>query len=182
MKTLDDNELLDLFSHIETQKQAFDMLIAKYQKQVYFLIRRMVIIHEDADDLTQDTFIKVWQNLSHFNRQSKFYTWIYRIAVNETITFLNKKKRFYYLPLIHYEESLANSLKADPLFNGDKIELLLQKAILTLPQKQRLVFNMKYYDNMKYEDMSKILGTSVGALKASYHLAVNKIEKFMNSY
>ncbi|MDD3878215.1 MAG: sigma-70 family RNA polymerase sigma factor [Bacteroidales bacterium] len=175
-----DIDILNLFENEETKDFAFTVLVRNYQKQIYFLIRRMVINHEDANDLTQDTFIKVWQNLSAFKQQSKLFTWIYKIAVNVTITFLNNKKKFLFIPFVDIESNLSNNLINDPFFNGDSIQLKLQKAILTLPQKQRLVFNMKYYDELKYEEISEILGTSVGALKASYHLAVKKIEKYIS--
>jgi len=139
----------------------------------------MVINHDDANDVVQDTFIKVWKNLKGFRSDSNLYTWIYRIATNEALTFLQKKKRKYLFVSIDYNSKLAKNLADDNFYNGDEIQLRLQKALLKLPDKQRLVFNMKYYDEMKYDEISNILGTSVGALKASYHLAVKKIEKFI---
>ena len=142
-------------------------------------IRRLLIDHDDTDDVLQNTFIKVWKNLEGFNRDSQLFTWIYRIATNESITFLNKKKRRFFIPIINVEHELSSKLESDVNFSGDKIQLKLQKAILTLPEKQRVVFNMKYYDELKYEEIAEITGTSVGALKASYHHAVKKIEEYV---
>ncbi len=174
-----DEELLKICRNAETANYGFNLLVRKYQKQVYWLIRRIVIRHEDADDAVQETFVKVWKNLDKFKGNSKLYTWIYRIATNEALTLLKSRKRKFLLPIVDYEKQLAQSLQDDTFFSGDEIQLKLQKALLTLPAKQRLVFNMKYYDEMKYKDMSEVLGTSVGALKASYHIAVKKIEEFV---
>jgi len=137
----------------------------------------MVVDHDDADDLVQETFIKVWKNLDVFRAESGLYTWIYRIACNEALSFLKKKKLKYAFLPGNYDHQLANKLADDNFFSGDEIERKLQNAIITLPEKQRLVFNLRYYDELKYEDMSEILGTSVGALKASYHIAVKKVEE-----
>ena len=143
----------------------------------------MVIDHDDADDVTQDIFVKVWKNLEKFREDSQLYTWLYRIATNECITFLNKKKQKYNVSLDDDSTSyLAEPLADGQYFNGDKAEMKLQQALLTLPEKQKLVFNMKYFEDLKYEEISQILGTSVGALKASYHLAVKKIENFFNNH
>jgi RNA polymerase sigma-70 factor (ECF subfamily) len=155
------------------------MLVRKYQKQVYWTVRRIVIDHDDANDVVQNSFIKIWKSLDNFREDSKLFTWIYRIATNESITFLKQKRTKFFIPFVDIEKQLSNSLESDSYFKGDEIQLKLQKAILTLPEKQRLVFNMKYFDELKYEDMSEILGTSVGALKASYHIAVKKIEDFL---
>ena len=152
----------------------------KYQEKLYWHIRKIVIRHDDADDVLQNTFIKVWKSLDKFREASKLYTWLYRIATNESLTFLKQQKTKYLLPLEDHENSLKNSLMSDVYFNGDEIQLKLQKAILTLPEKQRIVFNMKYFDEMKYDDMAEILKTSVGALKASFHHAVKKIEKYLS--
>ncbi len=141
----------------------------------------MVIDHDDADDLIQDTFVKIWKNLPGFRSDAQLYTWMYRIATNECITFLNKKKQKNNISLDDVAYELADTLADSTYFNGDQAQLKLQQAILTLPEKQRLVFNMKYYDDMKYEEISEVLGTSVGALKASFHLAVKKIESFLLS-
>ena len=139
----------------------------------------MVIDHDDADDLTQEVFLKVWKNLENFRQDAQLYTWLYRIATNECLTFLSSKKRKFFLPINDVAAELADKIDSSADISGDEIQLKLQKALLKLPDKQRLVFNMKYYDELKYEEISEILGTSVGALKASYHLAVKKIEEFL---
>ncbi|HTD42312.1 MAG TPA: sigma-70 family RNA polymerase sigma factor [Mucilaginibacter sp.] len=178
---VDDAEILRKFQDEKTRNEAFNLLLKKYQQKLYWHIRRMVIDHDDADDLIQDTFVKVWKNLPGFRNDAQLYTWMYRIATNECITFLNKKKQKNNIPLDDVAYELADTLADSSYFNGDQAQLKLQQAILTLPEKQRLVFNMKYYDDMKYEEMSEVLGTSVGALKASFHLAVKKIESFLLS-
>lgn len=177
----DDEEILSKFRDEKTRNEAFNMLLKKYQQKIYWHVRRMVIDHDDADDITQDVFIKIWKNLPGFRNDAQLYTWMYRIATNECITFLNKKKQKNNVPLDEVDYELADTLLSSDQFTGDKIQMKLQQAILTLPDKQRLVFNMKYFDDMKYEEMSEVLGTSVGALKASYHLAVKKIENFILS-
>lgn len=139
----------------------------------------MVIDHEDANDLTQETFVKAWNNLHTFRGDSQVFTWLYRIATNECLNFLNKKRRRFFLPIADVQVELASKLDNSDLVTGDEIQIKLQKALLKLPDKQRLVFNMKYFDEMKYEEISAVLGTSVGALKASYHLAVKKIEEYL---
>jgi len=179
MKQVEDEEILEKFSNESTRNEAFNLLISKYQEKIYWHVRRLVIDHDDADDLVQEVFIKVWKSLAKFRNDSKLYTWIYRIATNECITFLNKKKQRNQTPLDEVSEELSESLVASSYFNGDKIQMKLQQALLTLPEKQRLIFNMKYYDDLKYDEISAILGTSVGALKASFHIAVKKIEVFM---
>ena len=176
---VEDAEILHKFQDEKTRNEAFNLLLKKYQQKIYWHIRRMVIDHDDADDITQDTFIKVWKNLPGFRNDAQLYTWMYRIATNESITFLNKKKQKNNIPLDDVAYELADTLADSTYFNGDKAQLKLQQAILTLPEKQRLVFNMKYYDDLKYEEISEVLGTSVGALKASFHLAVKKIEAFL---
>lgn len=163
----------------DTQNYAFNLIVRKYQERIYWHIRKIVINHDDADDVVQNTFLKVWGGLQHFREDSQLYTWLYRIATNEALTFLKRKRTKYFLPLIDVEQQLANSLETDPYFDGNELQLKLQKAIVRLPEKQRVVFNMKYFDEMKYEDMSEVLGTSVGALKASFHHAMKKIEKFL---
>ncbi|HEY4198182.1 MAG TPA: sigma-70 family RNA polymerase sigma factor [Mucilaginibacter sp.] len=178
---VDDAEILRKFQDEKTRNEAFNLLLKKYQQKLYWHVRRMVIDHDDADDLIQDTFVKVWKNLPGFRSDAQLYTWMYRIATNECITFLNKKKQKNNIPLDDVAYELADTLADSSYFNGDQAQLKLQQAILTLPEKQRLVFNMKYYDDMKYEEMSDVLGTSVGALKASFHLAVKKIESFLLS-
>jgi RNA polymerase sigma factor (sigma-70 family) len=179
MKQVEDEEILEKFNIEHTRNEAFNLLISKYQEKIYWHVRRLVIDHDDADDLVQEVFIKVWKNLAKFRSDSKLYTWIYRIATNECITFLNKQKQRNQTSLDDVSAELSESLVASSYFNGDKIQMKLQQALLTLPEKQRLIFNMKYYDELKYDEISEILGTSVGALKASFHIAVKKIEVFM---
>lgn len=179
---LDDNELLYRFRNPDTKNYSFNLIIRKYQQKAYWHIRRIVINHDDADDITQETFIKVWKSLETFKGDSQLFTWIYRIATNEALSFLRKKKRILLLPILNIENRLSNSLKDDNYFNGDEIQHKLQKAILKLPKKQRIIFDMKYYDDLKYEEMSNILGTSVGSLKASYHHSVKKIEDYLKSH
>lgn len=176
---VEDKDLLAKFAHPESRNLAFNQLVRKYQQKVYWHIRKMVIDHDDADDLTQEVFVKVWKNLDNFRQDSQLYTWIYRIATNECLSFLSSKRRKFFLPINDVTAELMEKVESSPDLAGDEVEQKLQKAILRLPEKQRLVFNMKYYDEMKYEEMSEILGTSVGALKASYHHAVKKIEEFV---
>ena len=175
-----DQALLDKFGNLDTRNFAFNQLMQKYQQKVYWHIRKMVIDHDDANDLTQETFLKAWQALQNFRGDAQLFTWLYRIATNECLNFLNKKKRRFFLPIGDVEEELLEKLAANPVISGDEIQLKLQKAVLKLPDKQRLVFNMKYFDDLKYEDIAEITGTSVGALKASYHHAVHKIEESLN--
>ena len=160
---------------------AFHTLVNKYQERLYWHIRKMVMNHDDADDVLQNTFIKVWKSISKFREESSLYTWLYRIATNESISFINSNKRRSFMPLNDTSEFLVKNLESDPYFEGDEIQLKLQRAILRLPEKQRIVFNMKYFDELKYEEMSKILDTSVGALKASYFHAAKKIEDYLKS-
>ncbi|MCB0471757.1 MAG: RNA polymerase sigma factor [Flavobacteriaceae bacterium] len=172
-------KLLEELQNKSTQEQAFRKLIREYKERLYWHIRKMVISHDDADDVLQNTFIKIYRNISSFKGESKLYSWMYRIATNEAITFINKRAKESQVDVSELIASRAENLKADTYFDGDDIQLKLQKAIAILPQKQQLVFNMKYFDEMKYQDMAEILDTSVGALKASYHHAVKKIEKFL---
>ena len=155
------------------------MLVRVYQQRVYWHVRKMVIDHDDADDLTQEVFIKVHKAIDKFREDAQLYTWIYRIATNECLTFLNKKRRRFFLSLEDVDNELSVMIDSAPDLGGDEIQKKLQKAVLKLPDKQRLVFNMKYFDDMSYEDISKITGTSVGALKASFHHAVKKIEDYL---
>lgn len=176
---LEDKELLEKFSHPESRNYAFQLLVRKYQQKLYWHIRKMVIDHDDANDVTQEAFIKIWKGLENFRSDAQLFTWLYRIATNECLTFLAKKRRRFFMPIQDVEGELAVQLETSDMISGDEIQLKLQKAILKLPEKQRLVFNMKYYDELTYEQMSAILGTSVGALKASYHLATKKIEDYV---
>ena len=178
MKTYNEEDIISRLQDPETCREAFGEVVKAYSEQLYWQIRRMVLSHDDANDVLQNTFIKAWSNIGSFRGDAKFSTWLYKIAVNESITFINKKKVQNNISLDDDSSFLTSNLEADRYFDGDEAQLKLQKAIATLPDKQRLVFNMRYYDEMKYEDMSEILGTSVGALKASYHHAVKKIESF----
>ena len=158
---------------------AFSLVVKQYSQRIYWHIRHMVLSHEDADDIVQETFVKAWTNIDKFRGDSQISTWLYRIAVNETLTFLNKN-RVDTISIDTPEGSIAEQLESDTLFNGDRADALFHEAIRRLPDKQRLVFNMKYFEEMKYEEMSEILDTSTGALKASYHIAVKKIEDFLS--
>src|SRR5690606_14792516 len=179
---MEDSLIIAKFTDESTREEAFEMLLKKYQQKIYWHVRRMVINHDDADDVVQDIFIKVWRNLDKFREDSQLYTWLDRIATNACITFLNKKKQKQNISLDDESSAyLSESLADGAYFNGDQAQMKLQQALLTLPDKQRLVFNMKYFEDMKYDEISNVLGTSVGALKASYHLAVKKIEKFFSS-
>ena len=176
---MDDKELLVKIRNPETRNYGFNMLVRSYQQRVYGLVRKMVIDHDDADDLTQEIFIKIHKYIDTFREDSQLYTWIYRIATNECLSFLKKKKRRFFLPIEDLTEQLTAKVDSSPDMDGDEIQKRLQKAILKLPDKQRLVFNMKYFDDIPYEAMSEITKTSVGALKASFHHAVKKIEEFL---
>lgn len=155
-------------------------MVKKYHQKVYWMVRKMVIDHDDSNDVTQEVFIKVWNGIDSFRGESQLYTWLYRIASNEAINFLNKKRRRLQVSLEDMEKELEDKLESDPLVGGDEIQLKLQKALLKLPEKQKLVFNLKYFEELPYEEISEITGTSVGALKASYHWAVKKIEDYLN--
>ena len=180
MSEYSDKELITFFKEGSNQNYAYNLIVRKYQERLYWHIRKIVVDHDDTDDILQNTLVKAWQGLQNFREDSQLYTWLYRIATNESLMFLRKKRTRFLLPIVDVEHQLSNSLESDSYYDGDEIQLKLQKALLTLPEKQRVVFNMKYYDEMKYEDMAGILDTSVGALKASYHHAVKKIEKYLN--
>lgn len=177
----DDKSLLALYRAPDTKEKGFTLIIRKYQERLYWHIRRMVMDHDDANDVLQNVFIKVWKNLENFREDAQLYTWLYKIATNESLTFLEQQKRKTSVSLSEVETGLSNKLRADPQFDPNKLEWKLQRAILSLPDKQRLVFNLRYYDEMPYEEMSKVLDTSEGALKASYHHAVKKIEEFIRN-
>ena len=178
----DETFLVQQLKNPATQEQAFRKLMGLYKERLYWHIRKIVFSHDDADDVLQNTFIKVFKNIHSFKEESKLYSWMYRIATNEAITFINKKASAQNVDLSVLQNTMANDLKSDDYFSGDEIQLMLQKAIVTLPQKQQLIFNMKYFDEMKYTAISEILGTSVGALKASYFHAVKKIEEYLKSH
>ena len=179
MPEWDDREILQGIKIPGKEEIAFNRLVQNYQERLYWHIRKIVIVHDDADDVLQNTLVKVWKSLQDFRSDSGLYTWLYRIATNEALTFLKQKKKRTFAPWTEVEHKMSETLESDPWFNGDEIQLKLQQAILKLPDKQRIVFNMKYFDEVKYEDMSVILNTSVGALKASYHHAVKKIEAML---
>ncbi len=172
-------QLIERLRDPKTCREAFGELIRLYSEPLYRQIRRMVINHDDANDLLQNTFMKAWSSIENFRGDARLSTWLYKIAINESISWLERERKRLNLSLDDQESALINSIEADEWFDGDELVKKLREAVATLPEKQRLVFNMKYYDDMKYEDMSSILGTSVGALKASYHLAVKKIEQFL---
>lgn len=174
-----ESDLQEQLSHATKRKYAFTAIIKLYQERLYWHIRKMLLSHEDSNDVLQNTFLKAWNGLDNFRGDSQVSTWLYRIATNETLTFLANKRMRNLQSMDDVEDMLLQTLKSDSYFNGNDAQMKLQQAILTLPEKQRLVFNMKYFDNMKYEEMEAILGTTTGALKASYHHAVKKIEKFL---
>lgn len=174
-----DTEIIRLLS--EDINKGFRMLVDKYSQRLYWHIRRLVILHEDADDALQNTLINVWKNAADFRGDSSLYTWLYKIATNEALSLINKRKKTAFSSIEDLESLFAAAPEGSTWFDGDEAQVKLQNAILQLPEKQRIVFNMKYYDDLTYEDMSKILNTSAGALKASYHHAVKKIEKFLLS-
>jgi len=178
---LEDSELIEKLKNEDTRNYAFNLLVRKYQERIYWHIRKMVISHEDSDDLVQEVFVKVWKYLDKFRGESQLYTWIYRIATNECLSFLNKKKKRFFLPLVDVEKELSTHIDSGHHYSGDEVQIKLQKALLKLPNKQRIVFNMKYFDDMKYEQIAEITETSVGALKASYHHAVKKIEEILTN-
>lgn len=171
-------ELNDRLREPSTCRAAFTEVINKYSEPLYWQIRRMVESHDDANDILQETFMKAWSSLENFRGDAKLTTWLYKIAINESITFLERERKRLSIADSEQSEALIEAIAADPFTDGDEIQTKLRQAVASLPEKQRLVFNMRYYDEMKYEDMSRILGTSTGALKASYHLAVKKIEQF----
>ena len=176
---MEEKEFIQLLLNPKTQNEAFQKLLLDYQRPLYNHIRNIVLNHDDADDVLQNTFVKVFQYLKSFKGDSKLFSWMYRIATNESITFINQKAKRSGLTSEILQQKLVENLEADSHFEGDEIALKLQKAIAALPEKQQLVFKMKYFEEIKYDAMSEILGTSVGALKASYHHAVKKIEIFM---
>ena len=175
---IDEKALLKQLRDASTKEAAFTRLVREYQEPLYWQIRRMVVIHDDADDVLQNTFIKAWSAIDSFRQESRLQTWLFRIAINESLNHLSKKKQV--LCLDQTEIGIADTLASDSYFDGDEVQKQFQTAINSLPEKQRLVFNLKYFDEMKYEDMSDMLGTSIGALKASYHHAVKKISAFFN--
>jgi RNA polymerase sigma factor (sigma-70 family) len=179
MTNISDTELLAQFRIAETRDAAFSGLVKKYQERLYWHIRRIVVDHDDANDVLQNVFIKTWKGLDNFREDSQLYTWLYRIATNECLTFLEQQKKRKSISYDQLDDSMVNKVKEDQNFDANKLEWKLQLAIQKLPEKQRIVFTLRYYDEMPYEEMSKVLETSEGALKASYHHAVKKIEDFI---
>jgi RNA polymerase sigma-70 factor (ECF subfamily) len=178
---IDEITFIEQLQNVRTKEQAFKKLVTTYKERLYWHIRKIVISHDDADDVLQNTFIKVFRGIDNFKQESQLFSWMYRIATNESISFINKRAREKKVDISDYHQQLTSDLSSDSMFSGDEIELLLQKAIKTLPTKQQLVFNMKYFDNLKYIQISEILGTSEGALKASYFHAVRKVEEFVKN-
>jgi RNA polymerase sigma factor (sigma-70 family) len=177
--TTPDTDLLSLFHAPETKERGFTEIIKKYQERLYWHVRRLVIGHDDANDVLQNVFIRVWNGLENFRQDSQLYTWLYRVATNECLTYLEQQKKRSSVSMNDLESGLSNKIKADEHFDASKIEWKLQLAIQQLPEKQRAVFSLRYYDEMPYEEMSRVLETSEGALKASYHHAVKKIEEYI---
>ena len=178
----DDKLLIEQLANPKTQRRAFETVVRQYGEQLYWQIRRFVLSHDDADDVLQNTFIKAWQGLASFHGDSKLLTWLLRIAINESLDFLRRQKNVVTMSTDDADLGVANMLMADEYFDGDEIEAQLQEAIAQLPEVQRTVFLLRYYDDMKYSDISRMLGTSEGALKASYHIAVKKISEFFKSH
>lgn len=175
-------ELIARLRDESTMREAFTEVISLFSEPLYWQIRRMVQSHDDTNDLLQNTFMKAWSSIDNFRGDAKLSTWLYKIAINESITFLARERKRLNMSLDEQEAGLINTIEADTDIDGERLALRLREAIATLPEKQRLIFNMKYYDEMKYDDISEILGTSVGALKASYHLAVKKIEQYFDTH
>ena len=182
MMAYDERRILEMLREDEVSRhRAFESIVRNFSEQIYWQIRHMVLSHDDANDILQNTFIKAWTNIDSFMGYSRISTWLYRIAVNETLTFLNKQQKAVSIDIESDQADIKNTLESDPYFDGDETEIQLQQAIASLPDKQRLVFNMKYFNEMTYEEISEALGTSVGALKASFHIAVKKIQDFFNN-
>jgi RNA polymerase sigma factor, sigma-70 family len=179
MRRNTEDDIVELLKEPQKQRAAFTQIVTEYSEKLYWHIRKMVLSHDDANDLLQNTFLKAWVNIESFRGDSLLSTWLYKIAINECLTFLNKQRNQNNVSIDDTDVFLLEKLKGDSFFDGDAAQMKLQEAILSLPEKQRLVFTMKYYDEVKYEDMSKMLDTSVGALKASYHHAMKKVEAFL---
>lgn len=179
MRQYTEDELIERLRDPSTLRDAFAHVVSLYGEKLYWQIRKMILNHDDTNDLLQNTFLKAWASIDYFRGDAKLSTWLYKIAINECLTFLHRQRTMNNVSMDDTDVFLLERLKGDAYFDGDKAQMKLQEAILMLPEKQRLVFNLKYYEKMKYEDMSDVLGTSVGALKASYHHAVKKIEEFL---
>ncbi len=181
MKIIDESQIIVRLSKPEERRRAFEEMVCAYRETVYWQIRRMVFNHDDADDILQMTFIKAWTSVDKFRAESKLSTWLYRIAMNETLTFLTRQQQHQQISIDEVDSNLLNTLESDIYFDGNELQRHFQRALQTLPPKQRQVFNLRYFDDMKYEDISFLLGTTVGALKASYHHAVKKIQVYLDS-
>lgn len=177
---MSDQELLENLRMEGRRDAAFQELVLKYQERLYWHVRKIVLNHDDADDVLQNTFLKAWKNLENFREEASLYTWLYRIATNESLTFINSRSRKSMVPMNEMSDFLKNRMMAEDYYDGSDIQKKLQDAVLTLPEKQRVVFNMRYFDEMPYQEMSDILETSVGALKASYHHASKKVEDYLS--
>ncbi|TMI95201.1 MAG: sigma-70 family RNA polymerase sigma factor [Bacteroidetes bacterium] len=182
LTAVSDTELLVQFRNPVTKERAFTAIIKKYQEKLYWHVRRMVIDHEDANDVLQNVFLRVWNGLGNFREDSQLYTWLYRIATNECLTYIEQQKKRMSVSLDEFDSGLSNKVRADSHFDANRLEWKLQLAIQQLPEKQKIVFNLRYYDEMPYEEMSRVLDTSEGALKASYHHAVKKIEDYIKNH
>lgn len=182
MNKYNEKEIIALLQDPSRQHEAFGCIVKEYSEQLYWQIRRLVITHEDTNDILQNTFIKAWTNIDYFRGDARMSTWLYRIALNESLTFLNKQRANSQIYIDDTETDLLRNLESDPYFDGDDTQKIFLKAIHSLPEKQQIVFNLKYFKEMKYEDISEILGTSIGALKASYYHAVKKIEAFLDKH
>ena len=174
-----DEEIIEKILDSNSMNYGFNLLMEKYQERVYWVIRRIVVTHEVADDLAQEVFVKIWKNLEKFNQDAQLFTWIYRIATNEALGYLRKRKNVFFIPIHDVQKELENSLEQDAEINGDEASRKLQKAILQLPEKQRIVFNLRYFDELKFSELAKVLELSEGAVKANYHHAVKKIEQYI---
>ncbi len=181
MKLYSEKEIISLINEDSTRREGFEGLVNKFSEPLYWHIRRIVVSHEDSDDVLQNTFIKVWLNIDTFRGDSKLSTWLYRIAVNEALLFIRQNKEKYNIAIDDPDLGIENSLKSDPYFCGDELDMHLQKAILSLPDRQRVVFTMRYYDELMYREIAEILDITEGALKASYHHAVKKIEEYIKN-
>ena len=180
--TYNEKEIVVLLQDPARQREAFARIVKEYSEQLYWQIRRLVLTHEDANDILQNTFIKAWTNIEYFRGDAKMSTWLYRIALNECLTFLNKQRASQQLSIDEAEIEMMNQLESDTYFDGDETQKIFLQAVKQLPDKQQMIFNLKYFKEMKYEEISEILGTSIGALKASYHHAVKKIESFLEKH
>jgi RNA polymerase sigma factor (sigma-70 family) len=182
MQQYTDQELLEMYRNEDSRNMSLHHLIGQYQQKLYWHIRKIIIDHDDSNDVLQNTFIKVWKGMESFKEESKLYTWLYRIATNESISFLRQKQRKSTVSIDTVENQLSRSLESDPYYKGDEIQLKLQQAILTLSEKQRIIFNMRYYDEMPYDEMSEILDTTSVTLRTTYHQAAKKVEEYLLSH